>query len=72
MEMVPDWIREIDRTPAEERRTGGGLPEGVKRSDEEDERDIKDRVAVLETENAQLKEALELLLSGVTEVTDNG
>lgn len=43
-----------------------------KRSDEADSRDVEMRVSALERENAQLKEALELLLSGATEVTDNG
>lgn len=44
-----------------------------KRSDEADGRDVEMRVSALETENAQLKEALELLLSGATEeATDNG
>ena len=71
--MIPDWIKEIDRTPAEERRTGGGLPEGVRRSDEQEaSSDIQARVKELEERNAQLEEAMELLLSGVTEVTDNG
>ena len=32
----------------------------------------KERIAKLETENAHLKEALELILSGVTEVGENG
>ena len=69
--MIPDWIKEIDRTPAEERREGGGLPEGVRRSDEAGENtDIQKRVKDLEERNAQLEEAMELLLSG--EVEDNG
>lgn len=32
----------------------------------------EERIARLETENAHLKEALELILSGATEVVDNG
>ncbi len=33
---------------------------------------VDDRIAVLEEENAHLKEALDMLLSGVTEVADGG
>lgn len=32
----------------------------------------EERIARLETENAYLKEALEMILSGATEVTENG
>jgi hypothetical protein len=32
----------------------------------------EERIAKLETENAHLKEALELILSGATEVNSNG
>ena len=32
----------------------------------------EERIARLETENAHLKEALELILSGVTEVVEHG
>ena len=57
VEMTPEEISDFERQHAET-----PPPEPTP----------EERIEKLETENAYLKEALELILSGATEVTDNG